>query len=60
MLIFTIVFAVLAILVLVVKRPRRAPQGSREYRVDERVVASVLTLLAVCFAVLAWTSGKYF
>ncbi len=60
MLILTLLFAVLAVLVVVVKRPVRAPQDSAEYRIDSRVVACVLALLALSFAVLAWSTGKYF
>jgi hypothetical protein len=60
MLIFTLIFAILAIAVLFTKGPARAPYGSIEYRIDNRVVASVLMLMAIGFAVLAWSSGKYF
>lgn len=60
MLLFTLAFSVLAVLVLRSKRPLRAPQGSTEYHIDNRVVASVLAVLAVSFAVLAWSTGRYF
>lgn len=59
MLVFTILFLFLAVFVLVSKRPRRPPGESTEYRIDNRVVASVLALLAISFAVLAWATGKY-
>ena len=54
MLFFAIVSFVAAVLVLTVKRPRERPFGSPEYRWDERVVASILMVLAIGFAVLAW------
>jgi hypothetical protein len=60
MLILMLACIVLAILVLRMKRPADAPNSSRLYRVDNRVVASVLLVLAITFAVLAWTSGKLF
>jgi hypothetical protein len=48
----TFVFLVLAILVLTVKKPDRPPYGSPEYRRDDRVVASVLIIMAAVFAAL--------
>ena len=54
MLLFAIVFFLAAVLVLTVKRPVRPPQGSPEYRWDERIVASILMLLAIGFAAMAW------
>jgi Mn2+/Fe2+ NRAMP family transporter len=54
MLVFTFVFLVSAILVLMVKKPARPPNGSPEYRWDDRVVASVLVIMAAAFAVLQW------
>ena len=53
MVIFTILFAAAAVAVLTVKRPARPPWGSPEYRFDDRVVASILLLLATGFAVMA-------
>jgi len=49
---------VLAFLVLRAKRPAETPNSSRLYRVDNRVVAAVLTVLALTFAFLAWQSGR--
>jgi hypothetical protein len=43
---------VLAILVLTAKKPDRPPYGSPEYRGDDRVVASVLVILAALFAAM--------
>jgi hypothetical protein len=60
MLILMLVCIVLAILVLRMKRPADAPNSSRLYRVDNRVVASVLLVLAITFAVLVWKSGRLF
>ena len=59
MLLLSILFLLLAAFVLVSKRPRRPPEDSPEYRLDNRVVASILGLLAVSFAVLAWVTGRY-
>ena len=59
MLVLSILFMLLAAFVLVSKRPRRPPEESPEYRLDNRVVASILALLAISFAVLAWITGKY-
>jgi hypothetical protein len=58
MLILALVCVILAILVLRVRRPGEAPNSSRLYRIDSRVVASVLVVLAITFIVLAYTSGK--
>ncbi len=54
MLLFTALFLVAAIAVLCVKRSVRPPYGSPEYKWDERVVASILALLALGFAAMAW------
>lgn len=54
MLVFTFVFLVLAILILAVKKPAEPPYGSPEYRWDDRVVASVLVIMAAGFAILHW------
>jgi len=59
MLVFSILFLILAVVVLMSKRPRRPPGESTEYRIDSRVIASVLALLAFSFAILAWATGKY-
>jgi hypothetical protein len=56
--ILALVCLVLAILVLRAKRPGEAPNSSRLYRIDNRVVAAVLLVLAVTFTVLAWMTGK--
>jgi len=53
MVIFTVLFAAAAMAVLTVKSPAKPPWGSREYRLDECVAASILLLLATGFAVLA-------
>jgi asparagine N-glycosylation enzyme membrane subunit Stt3 len=49
---------VLAFLVLRAKRPAEVPNSSRLYRLDNRVVAGVLAVLALTFAFLAWQSGR--
>jgi hypothetical protein len=60
MLIPALACIVLAILVLRMKKPAEAPNSSRLYRVDNRVVAAILMVLAITFGVLAWTSGRLF
>ncbi len=60
MLLLAIVCFLLAIIVLTVKRPLRPPESSKEYRVYNRVVASVLMLVGVCFIILSWVTGRYF
>ena len=59
MLVFSVLFLFLAAFVLLSNRPRRPPAESTEYRIDKRVVAAILVLLAVGFAVLAWATGRY-
>ena len=54
MVLFAVLFFLAAIFVLVVKRPGRPLSDSREYRIDTRVVATVLMLLAGLFAAAAW------
>jgi hypothetical protein len=54
MLLFAIFFSIAAVVVLTVKRPVRPPYGSPEYRRDDRIVASVLLLIAIGFAAIAW------
>jgi hypothetical protein len=49
---------VLAGLVLRARRPAEIPNSSRLYRVDNRVVAAILVVLALTFAFLAWKSGR--
>ena len=49
---------ILAILVLRAKRPAETPNSSRLYRIDNRVVAAVLVVLALAFTVLAWITGR--
>jgi hypothetical protein len=49
---------ILAILVLRAKRPAEVPNSSRLYRLDNRVVAAVLVVLALTFGFLAWKSGR--
>lgn len=49
---------VVAFLVLRAKRPAEVPNSSRLYRLDNRVVAAILGVLALTFAVLAWQSGR--
>ncbi len=58
MLLITIICVILAILVFRSKRPPEEPGSSRLYRIDNRVVGSVLLILAAVFAVLAYTSGR--
>jgi formate-dependent nitrite reductase membrane component NrfD len=60
MVILAVVCLVLAVLVLRARRPPEAPNSSRLYRVDNRVVATVLFVLAVTFVLLAWKSGRPF
>ena len=52
-----LVCLILAIVVLRAKRPRETPNSSRLYRIDNRVVAAVLFVLALTFTVLAWITG---
>ena len=54
MLLFAAIFFIASVLVLTVKRPVRPPYNSPEYRWDQRVVASILMLLAIGFAAMAW------
>jgi hypothetical protein len=49
---------VLALLVLRARGPGETPNSSRLYRIDNRVVAAVLTVLAFTFAFLAWQTGR--
>lgn len=49
---------VLAFLVWRAKRPAEVPNSSRLYRLDNRVVAAVLAVLALTFAFLAWQTGR--
>ncbi len=58
MVILAILCLVLAVLVLRVKRPAEQPNSSILYRVDNRGVAAMLTVLALAFAFLAWHSGR--
>ena len=58
MLILSLICLILAVLVLRAKRPAETPNSSRLYRVDNRVVAAILTILALTFAFLAWHSGR--
>jgi hypothetical protein len=58
MVILSALCLVLAFLALRAKRPPDAPNASRLYRVDNRVVATVLVILALTFAFLAWGSGR--
>ncbi len=54
MLVPALVCFVLAALVLCSKRPAKVPNSSTLYRIDNRVVASVLVILALAFLVLGW------
>jgi hypothetical protein len=54
MLVFAFAFFALAIFVLTVKKPARPPYESPEYQWDDRVVASVLVLMAAGFALAHW------
>ena len=58
MLLLTLFCLILAVLVLRAKRPAEVPNSSRLYRIDNRVIASVLIVLAIAFAILACASGK--
>jgi hypothetical protein len=53
MLVFSLLFLVGAI-VLLTRRP-----AGKLYRLDNRVMAGALIVLALSFAVLAWSTGKY-
>ena len=53
MLLFAIIFFLAGVLVLTVKRPDRPPYRSSEYHWDDRVVASILILLAILFAAMS-------
>ena len=54
MLVFAFLFVALAVFVLTVKKPARPPYESPEYRWDDRVVASVLVIMAAAFALAQW------
>ena len=58
MAVLSLVCLILAFLVLRARRPAEVPNSSRLYRVDNRVVAAILTVLAFTFAFLAWQSGR--
>ena len=58
MVVLAVACLVLAFLVLRAKRPADAPNSSRLYRVDNRVVAAILVILALTFAFQAWQSGR--
>ncbi len=58
MLVIALLFFVLALVVLRAKRGAEVPNSSRLYRIDNRVVASVLAILGLAFALLAWSSGR--
>jgi hypothetical protein len=58
MLLLAFACAITAIFVFRSKPPVESPNSSRLYRVDNRVVGSLLLILALAFAVLAYTSGK--
>jgi hypothetical protein len=57
-LIIALLFFVLAVVVLRAKRGPEVPNSSRLYHIDNRVVASVLAILGVAFALLAWSRGR--
>jgi hypothetical protein len=59
MLVFSVLFLVAAIALLTRRLPAESPNSSKLYRLDNRVIASVLIVLAISFAVLAWATGKY-
>jgi hypothetical protein len=56
--ILALLFFVLALVVLRSRRGPEVPNSSKLYRIDNRVVASVLAILGVAFALLAWSSGR--
>lgn len=58
MLLLAFACVIAAIFVFRCKRPAESPNSSRLYRVDNRVVGSLLLILALAFAVLAYTSGR--
>ncbi|HVX68019.1 MAG TPA: hypothetical protein VHA11_15510 [Bryobacteraceae bacterium] len=58
MLLVTALCLILAVLVMRSRRNPEQPNSSRLYRIDNRVIASVLVILAVAFAVLAVASGR--
>jgi hypothetical protein len=60
MLLLAIACLFLAVFVLRAKRPAEVPNSSRLYRIDNRVVAAILFVLAVTFTFLAWMSGRLF
>jgi hypothetical protein len=57
-LILALLFFVLALVVLRSRRGPEVPNSSKLYRIDNRVVASVLAILGAAFALLAWSSGR--
>ncbi|HEX8984300.1 MAG TPA: hypothetical protein VF767_02675 [Bryobacteraceae bacterium] len=48
----------LAVLLMRYRRTPAQPNSSRLYRVDNRVIASVLLILAAAFAALALATGR--
>ena len=54
MLVLACVFLAMAIFILTVKKPARPPYESPEYRRDDRVVVSVLVIMAAGFALAHW------
>ncbi len=60
MLILAFACALLGIVVFRLKPRAEVPNSSRLYRIDNRVAGSVLMVLALAFAVLAYTSGRLF
>lgn len=58
MLIVALACFVLAVLLWRAKWPAEEPNNSRLYRIDNRVAAFLLVVLAVTFVVLAWTSRR--
>ena len=58
MLLVTALCLVLAVLLVRYRRTPAQPNSSRLYRIDNRVIASVLVILAIAFAAIAVATGK--
>jgi cytochrome b subunit of formate dehydrogenase len=56
MFVFAIVFLVSGILLWRAKRPEVLPNSSFYYKIDNRVIGSVLLIMAACFFVLGLTA----
>ncbi len=56
MFVFAIVFLISGILLWRAKRPAVQPNSSSYYRIDNRVIGTVLLIMAACFFLLGLTA----